>query len=548
MKDSNQPNGLVSEPAELAEYLINGTLYQSYPDLPRNVYETLKLSAETKSEKIALVDPRERVTFAEFLQRVDTLAAVLEQQYGIQRGHVCALLMKNSIDFCVAFYAVMRVGAIALPLSTKLTEDELKHPLTHSKCRLLFLDEAWYGNVAQIIASTEIKSLLFSGREAGHSAGKRFHDLAATSPLTAAQPAWQDGAVLVYTSGTTGKPKGAYITHFNILHSVESYRHILGLTDADSTIISTPIFHITGLIALMALFVQLGATTHLQPTFNAVNTLTCIEENNLTFYHASPTIFILLLEHQAEFPNLASLRLGACGSANLPIEVIKRLRQWLPDFRMRPVYGLTETTSPATIMPHDPLDQGHAGSSGLPIPGVQIRVIQPDTREPLPAGEIGEIEVQGSVVIERYFEADREAASAFRDGWFNTGDIGRLDQDGYLYVLDRKKDMINRGGEKIYSVEVENAISLHPEVVECAVYGAADAVYGEQVRAMVKLQDSSTLTAEALTAFLRLHLAKYKVPVAYDFVTTIPKTANNKVDKKKIRQLATQDATTTLNS
>jgi long-chain acyl-CoA synthetase len=540
MKFPSQSISCSSKIEELTEYLINGNLYKSYTDLPRNIYETLSVSAKSKPNKVALVEESEAITFSNLLRRVDALAASLRHTYEIQRGQVCALLMTNSIDFCVAFYAIMRIGAIALPLSTKLTKDELTHPLIHSKCRLLILDETWYANVSEIHDNTYIKNLIFSGNGEACYAGDRMRNMSTLPNLEAEQPTWHDGAILIYTSGTTGKPKGAYITHFNALHSIESYRRIFALSDQDSTIISTPIFHITGLIALMALFLSIGGTVHLQPTFNAVKTLKCIQDSQLTFYHASPTIFILLLEHQADFPHLPSLRLGACGSANLPIDVITKLRNWMPNFRMRPVYGLTETTSPATIMPQDPLDIGHAGSSGLPIPGIQVRVIDADTRNRLPVGEIGEIEVKGSVVIERYFEADEESSKAFHEGWFNTGDIGQFDKDGYLYVLDRKKDMINRGGEKIYSVEVENAISKHPDVLECAVYGLADPIYGEQVRAMVKLRERSDLTAETLAIFLRHSLAKYKMPVVYDFVESIPKTENGKVDKKRIRQLTSQ--------
>lgn len=516
-------------------YWIHGRRFYSYPDLPANLYASLMNSAARFPDKPALIEEESSISYKEFQHRVDRLASSLVKDFGIGKGDVCALLVVNSIDFCVAFYAIVKIGAVSMPLSTKLKSTELLHPLLNSEAKLLFLDEKWLPNVVEILPETQVKSLVFTGEGPDRTEGPRLRRLSAE--LNAFQePSLEDGAVLIYTSGTTGKPKGALISHFNILHGIESYRWVLGLTSEDSTIISIPIFHITGLAALLGLFVYLGGSIYLLPFFDAEKTLQFIQKNQITFVHASPTIFILLIGQKGKFPTLPGLRKCACGSANLPIDVLRQLHDWLPAVKMRTVYGLTETSSPASIMPEDPIDLDKLGSSGLPIPGVEFRIVDPETGELLPPGVPGELEVRGSVVIDGYFKADALAKSAFRQGWFSTGDIARLDEQGFVFILDRKKDMINRGGEKVYSIEVENIINNFPDVLECAVIGVPDPVFGEAVKAFIVLRENSTATETDISNFIHDKLAKYKLPSTYELIDAIPKTENGKISKRLLKQ------------
>lgn len=505
---------------------------ETYLGLPAHLYATLRISAEKYPDKCALREADgASVTFAQFKARVDSFSVLLAKKYRVQPGDVCAILSVNSIDFCVAFYAILRCGAVALPLSTKCKSIDLLFPMVHSGCRILIMDAQWMDQVKPIASKTKIKDFVYTGEAS---------ELRICSPAQPSEPilAHNGGAAILYTSGTTGKPRAAMLTHRNLLHAIESYRRIVGLDHHDSSIIAIPIFNVTGLVALLALFVAIGGTLWLLPRFDGEKMVRTCFENDITFVHGSPTIFIKMLEQQDKYPKLPALTKGACGSANLPMEVLRRLHDWIPDFRMYTVFGMTETSSPATIMPDDPLVLGKPNSSGLPIPGVEIRIADTGTGRPLPAGCPGALLVRGSTVITSYWGVDAvQNAVAFKDGWLDTGDIAKVDKDGYLYILDRRKDMINRGGEKIFSIEVENLLATHPAVAECAVVGKADAVLGETVCAYVRLKPGSSVDAESLKTFMYGKLATYKLPVQYYFVEAFPKNPNGKICKNELREM-----------
>lgn len=504
---------------------------QTYPGLPSHLYATLALSARRFPDKAALRElSGAEVTYSRFKCRVDSFARHLVEDYGVGPGDVCAILSVNSIDFCVAFYGILRVGAVALPLSTKFKSRDLLFPVEHSGCRVLILDETWREQIEPILPRSRISVIIPTGE------GSLLRQEEALPELPLGKP--EQGAAILYTSGTTGKPKAAMLTHFNLLHAVESYRRILKLDHRDSSIIAIPIFNVTGLIALLALFVTIGGTLWLLPRFDGEKMVRTIYEQNITFVHGAPTIFIKMLEQREAYPSLPSLKKGACGSANLPMEVLRKLHDWMPEFRMHTVFGMTETSSPATIMPDDPMILGKPGSSGVPIPGVEIRIVDCDTGIPLPPGSAGSLQVRGSTVIRTYWGAAPEQnAAAFHDGWLDTGDIGKIDEGGYLYMLDRRKDMINRGGEKIFSIEVENLLSTHPAVAECAVIGQPDPVFGEKVCACLRLKPGAIVDPEQLREFMHGKLATYKLPSRYFFVESFPKNPNGKICKNELRQI-----------
>ena len=379
-------------PDELIEIGINGHTYMTYRGLPGHIFECLQKTAAVYPDKTALMElDGTAVSFTELRERSECFAGVLYHRYHVRKGDVCALLCVNSIDFVVAFYAMMRIGAIALPLSTKYKSTELAYPFRHSGVKVIVLDEKWLSNAREHIRENDVDTV-FTGP------GSAVRGTINTGKSVPSCPCTQkDGAVIVYTSGTTGCPKGAYITHFNFLHSIESYRRILGLTDADSTMIPIPIFNITGLAALMGLFVYIGGTVHLQPYFDAHEMVRTVGEKDISFLHASPTVFIKILEQRDAFPALPNVKKAACGSANLPIPVLKRLHEWMPRLVMHTVYGLTETTSPVAIMPGDPFAMGKPGSSGLPIPGVDLRVWDEDRSCEAEPGQPGTLAWSGAV-------------------------------------------------------------------------------------------------------------------------------------------------------
>lgn len=523
----------------------------SYIDMPESISATLISAAKKYPNKEALVDEGKSITYLEFERSVNVFASILSQEYGVCKGDICALLIVNSIDFCVVFYALMRLGAIAMPISTKLKADEILYPLKHSGCSIAVVDAAWLYNIEKIIDHTNIENIILTDNVIKHSNintkisssiypaisslmnNKTIED---TVKLPNDKVSLSNEAILIYTSGTTGRPKGALINNFNVLHSISTYEKLMDLCDEDKTIISTPIFHITGLVALLCLFVKLGATTYLHSSFNARKTIDCIKINRISFVHASPTIFLFMAQELNKNDDISSLVKGACGSANLPVSIIKKMRSFNPKFKMYPVYGLTETTSPAAVMPFDPIDGAKEGSSGVAIPGIELRVVEKRHGQNLPRNTIGQLEVKGSCVIATYFHASEEDEESFHEGWFNTGDVAYIDKEGFVYILDRVKDMINRGGEKIYSIEVENVLNSHPNVIESAVVGKYSALYGEEVHALVRT-DNKSLNEEMLDEYLRNKLAKYKLPASYEFVEVIPKNQSGKIDKKAIRRV-----------
>ncbi|WP_080893339.1 class I adenylate-forming enzyme family protein, partial [Klebsiella pneumoniae] len=321
--------------------------------------------------------------------------------------------------------------------------------------------------------------------------------------------------------------------------AIDAYTQKLNLTAADSTILAVPIYHITGLSALLALFISLGASIWLQHRFNAPQVITTLREQNITFLHGSPTIFILLCQaareqsasHPSDFP---ALRTIACGAGHLSDGLIKELKTLFPHTAIQPIYGLTETTSPATIFPGDVWGSDKCGSSGQAIPGLAI-TIRNDRQQPLPAGQIGHIWLKGDVVIREYWQHSERRPSCDAQGWFCTGDLGYLDDEGWLYIKDRSKDMINRGGEKIYSLELENILSTYRGVREVAVIPTPSPVYGEEPVAFIVPDGQHHLTSEEILDWLKVKIARFKLPARIIFTRALPRTHNGKVSKQQLK-------------
>lgn len=518
-----------------------GADVQVFTQMPRNVYQTLVDTACRYPDKLALCEEGNTVAFFELKDQVDCLAASF-QNIGIGKGDRVALLMTNSINFCLSFYANAKLGAVSLPVSSKFKSSELQFPLSDSEAEVLICESRWWSNVAPIINSLKIRTVIFTDeiQDTGKNGINTYliDDLIRRGealPVSESGAEPEDTVLIMYTSGTTGRPKGAVISHYNLLHAIIAYKEIFDITERDRTIISIPIFHITGLSALMALFIYAGGTSYLLPYFDAEKTLQIAAEKQITFFHASPTIYILLLQASEEMAEFKTVRRCAAGSANMPEDLLRQLNEKLPDMSFHSVYGLTETSSPATIMPMNVITSSKPKSCGIPIPGLRVRIVGEKGRECTPL-EVGEVQLQGTVVIKQYFKNPYATQNSFECGWFKTGDLGYMDQDGYLYIVDRKKDMINRGGEKIYSIEVENILYTHEDVVEAAVIGKADAVYGETVQAVVKVRDGSRIGEADLIEYCKGKLSSYKVPREVVFVESLPHTESGKISKRLVRE------------
>lgn len=511
---------------------ILGRSYLLYRDADRNLYESLRRTTDQYPDKTALVDNYGRAcTYREFLGKVDCFAQYLFEELGVYRHKRVGLMLYNGVEFCVAFLALIKLGAITVPLPSKYKKPEVlslaeKAEIDGIICEKEF--SPWFMEFTEqsggfLLEAGDAKDGY--GLEECEKRQIKLHDSLGEE---------QDDVIIMFTSGTTSQSKGAVLKNFNVMHAIISYQRVLKITETDKSIIPVPIYHITGMVALLGLFLYSGGTLYLHRQFNAERVLQCVLDNGLTFIHSSPTIFILLLAEKDKFPKLPSLRAFACGSSNMAKEKLKELHDWLPDMSFYTVYGLTETSSPATVFPGDAAVSPYIGSSGIPIPGTQFKVVDEEGKEQ-PNGQNGEVCIRGSVVLDRYLNLKTEALS--EDGWLHTGDIGYFNSQGYLFIVDRKKDMINYGGEKVPSFDVENEIYKLTQVYETAVVGVPDACYGEVVGAAVTLKPGTSLSENEIIEFLKDKLAKYKRPRKILFLKEIPKTPNGKIDKRTIKKL-----------
>lgn len=516
--------------SDMVSFNFGGRLFDTYPGLPASLYESLLATAKKFPAKTALTDDRgNSCTYLELLNRTDAFASYLAAEKKITKGSQVGILLYNSIEFSVCFLSLCKTGAVTVPLPTKYTQNEVLSLLNKTEVRTLICDadfESWFQ-----APSAQGYDLILSDS----------HTSYGLEAYTACRPVLckdsvtlSDDAIIMFTSGTTAQSKGVLLKNYNIMHAVVSYQRLLEVTSEDISIIPIPMYHITGLIALLGLFLHVGGTLYLQKFFDAGQVLDTICSRKISFFHASPTVFSLLLQQQSRFPKLPSLTRLVCGSGGMPREKLRQIHCWLPHASFHTVYGLTETSSPGAVFPEDAGTSTHIGSSGFPIPGSRFKITDESGTE-LPPGEVGEIVIQGTMVLSEYYHLDTAALD--KEGWLKTGDLGYFDSDGYLFVVDRKKDMINRGGEKIWSSDVENELYAIAGVKEAAVTGIPDDLYGEVAAAAVVLCEGSSLTESQIRQLLRSRIAKYKIPAKILFMDEIPVTKNLKVDKTKIKEL-----------
>lgn len=499
-----------------------------------NLYQSLQRNVVAYPDQIAICFEGHRYSYAQFNQQVKYSIICLQSQFQLQKGDVVVLALGNRPEFCSLFYAAMALGIIVVPMSTKLKADDSFSILNNVRAKAVFFDPAWQPWLANSDATVSnpisLPDWQFIIRNLSHQVQQQ------TLQLTPVDI--EDIAAIIYTSGTTGAPKGAAISHSNFLHAISAYADTLQLTSQDSTLLSIPICHITGLSALLCLFIHIGGTIHLQSRFNAEEILETVNQQKITFLHGSPTVFILLTQEagrQNRPEGYPSLHTIACGAGHLNLGIIEQLTRIFPAAEIRPIYGLTETTSPASIFPTDVRHSNKSGSSGLPIAGLQCD-IRDDNHQSLPRGEIGHLWLKGPVVIKEYWQNPQANQQAFKNGWFYTGDIACLDQDNYLFIKDRSKDMINRGGEKIYSIEVENLISSYPGVKEIAIVPNRSEIYGEEAVAFIVADNDTPLISDNIINWLTEKIAKFKIPAKIIFIAELPKNSNGKIDKMALRK------------
>lgn len=530
-------------PAMHLESHFGDRVVRCFVDRTRSFHALLANAAARYPQREALVCGPERLTWLQLHDMAARLAAGMAAR-GVAASDRVAMLIGNRSEFVISLFAIARLGAIAVPISIREQTPGLRYMLNDCGAVMIVHDADLADRLPAIEDLPSVRSRISIGACLGSEA---FNDVLAQAPKndSAFAPAVvleEDVAVIMYTSGTTGNPKGATLTHMGIVHSTLHYQVGMGLTENDASIAAVPLSHVTGLVALVATLVHCAGKLVIMPAFKAADFLVLAAQERMTHTLMVPAMYNLCLL-QAEFDthDLTAWRVGAYGGAPMPVASITSLAVKLPRLTLMNCYGSTETTSPATLMPQGDT-AGRNDTVGRTLACAEIAVFDDAGCEVKP-GELGEIWIKGPMVVKGYWGNPAATAANFTGGFWHSGDLGTIDSDGYVKVLDRKKDMINRGGYKIYTIEVENVLYAHPAVLECAVVAKSCPVLGERVHAFVTLREgagSGRSLNVALKAFCSARLSDYKVPESFTLSEVpLPRNPNGKLVKRALRdQLA----------
>ena len=505
---------------------------------PGNLAQMLTAAVQNRPDAEALVCDGLRLSWRELHHAASKCAAGLVQR-GVQPGERVALHLGNGPEFVILSLACAWMGAVLVPISARARSAELEYSLNDSGAVAVVCAE----ELAALLPAAAMLPALRHRFSTGPAAQAPFEPLAAlmqAQPLATPHAAHEEElAVLLYTSGTTGQPKGAMLTHFNIAHSVMHYVAAMGLTEHDRSVVAVPLSHVTGLVAQLYTLLHCRGCMLLMRQFKAADFVRLAALERATHTIMVPAMYNLcLLLPDLQAHDLSAWRIGAYGGASMPTASIDGMAAKLPGLTLMNAYGATETCSPATIMPPGQTE-AHRNSVGLPVACGEVQIVDEAGHE-LPRGEVGEIWIAGPMVVPGYWRNEAATLSEFRGGYWRSGDIGSQDAEGFVRILDRKKDVINRGGYKIFCASVENTLAEHPQVIEAALVGVPCSVLGERVHAFVCVRqlDAST-QAQALQAFCAARLSDYAVPETWTIGTEpLPRNLNGKLMKRDLRHAA----------
>ncbi len=510
-----------------------------------NLRDTLKKAQKFYASKPAIVCGGHRWTYGEFFDRVTRLALYLAGS-GIGRGGKVAILHPNCHYFLETYHAVARIGAVCVPLNFRLSSSEMAFILNHSDAQALVADPMFKAQVDALRQEVPgLTRIIWTGQGTGADATYETVIAGQTSgPLPDAEIGPEETAQIYYTSGTTGKPKGVMLSHKNVsLHALGTIAE-LQLTDRDVWVHVAPLFHLADAWATWAV-TWVGGTHVIVREFDPKTVFTTIEKEKVTITNLIPTMLNLMVNHpDAADYSYRSLRVLLSGGAPIAPEVVRRIVETFGCDYVQ-TYGMTETSPYLTLsllkehlraLP-EAEQLAFKAKTGREFIGVELRVVDDQGRDVAPdEREVGEIIVKGETVTSGYWKAPEETAKAIRNGWLYTGDMAVMDREGYVTIVDRKKDMILTGGENVYSTEVEHLLYMHPAVLECAVIGVPDAKWGEAVKAVVVLKTGRQATEAEIVRFCKERIAHYKSPKTVDFIDCLPKTGSGKIQKKELKE------------
>jgi long-chain acyl-CoA synthetase len=489
-----------------------------------NLATVLTETAERHGDRLALKLDDLELNYALLAEATARFAGLLKER-GVQRGDRIAVMLPNVPYFPVVYYGILRAGAVVVPLNVLLKGREVAFFLEDAGAKLVF---AWHdfgdaaregaeaaGSEAVLVAPGEFEQSLF-GAEAER-------EVAATEG--------SETAVILYTSGTTGVPKGAELTHDNLRTNARIAARLAEGSESDIFLGALPLFHTFGQTCSMNVTIALGGCLSLIPRFDPAKALEIVQRDRITVFQGVPTMYVAMLNHpERDSYDTSSLRVCMSGGASMPVEVMRGFEKAFA-CKILEGYGLSET-SPVASFNH-PDRERKPGSIGTPIEGVEMKVVD-DSGQDVPRGEVGEIVIRGHNVMKGYWQREDATEEAMRGGWFHTGDLAKVDDDGYFFIVDRKKDMIIRGGFNVYPREIEEVLYEHPAVAECAVVGIPDELMGEEVGAAVSLKEGEQASEEDLREYVREQVAAYKYPRRVWFVDELPKGPTGKILKREI--------------
>lgn len=507
-------------------------------NLPQSVFER----AINQPEKIAYHFLNESVSYEQFEQYVATFAGGLKD-LGINKGDHIALLVGNTPHFLITLYASWRLGAVVVPINPTYTPNELSYIVQNSDAKLMVaLDKlapliaqknVLFPNIENVIVCETEEDSIKQAMELEEKPYLFTELIKSSSPVNQLTSlAKDDNAIILYTSGTTGNPKGAMLTHENVYSNARDIGTYLEMTSDDRVVATLPVFHVFALTVVVNAPLLRGATVLLVPQFSPAEVFKTIREQKATIFAGVPTMYNFLYQYEEGNPeDYASIRLSISGGASLPVSLLENFEKKF-NTRISEGYGLSEA-SPVTCF--NPLDRERVpGSIGTSIVNVENKVVDENGNE-VPRGEVGELIVRGPNVMKGYYKMPEETAKTIKDGWLYTGDLAKQDENGYFYIVDRKKDMIIVGGFNVYPREIEEVLYSHPDIVESAVVGQPHDELGEAVHAHVALKKESSLTEEDIIQYCRERLAKYKVPSVVHFHDELPKGGTGKILRKALK-------------
>lgn len=483
--------------------------------------------SNSKPEDIAIKYQDKKITYNKMHENIIKYAAYY-QKIGIQHGDTIALSSINSPEFIYAYFGATKIGATVVPLNFMLTLEEISYIISDSKSNILVIHKKIFEKIG---VTEEIIKCKLSLKNVIVIDSIFTDSIIENDNISMPVLSENEVSTLLYTSGTTGKPKGVMLTHHNLLSNTKSFIKVLDVKNDEIFLCVLPMFHTFGFTVTILAPFYLGASIVIHETFHPKETIRSLIEDKITILCAVPSMYVILSQLlKAENISLPQLKLAVSGGAPLPVEVLQSFRNQYK-IPMLEGYGLTEASPALCFTPMN--GKPKVGSIGLPIPDVEIKIVDGNGDE-LKTGEIGEILAKGPNIMKGYLGKPEATAETVVDGWLHTGDLAYKDEDGYIFIVDRKKDLIITRGLNVYPREIEELLYQYPGVLETAVIGVKEETRGEVVKAIIVLKEHATVTKKEIMDYLKLHLASYKLPKIVEFVQSLPKNATGKILKKEL--------------